>query len=170
MSNGKSAASQIADDFINALEEIAQASGLKLSRRARLKERIGAKYTRNTIVVYKDEGESRIVYWIIYYKVSAVDHPRFFWGLTPKILQAIASGGKRLDAAWGVILLAGSHQNGYFLSPSDVDKGKRHWPVGRKDGNYKIDERILDHTNSACFATMDGLKDILRFPVAEDGE
>lgn len=137
--NGNNAEA-LAQNFVDILNEYAAQYGLEVVRAVFKEMGLPGMQARRTLAV-KRQGETMDIRWLLYYKVSRSSPG--FWGLTPGILAITGDAAGRLQASWGVVLLAASPRSGFLLEAADITKESPRWATATTDDNYKINENVL---------------------------
>jgi len=115
-------ANRIMNEFISLLRQTGEGQGF------RCQPWQGTRRMSNNIVELSSSIDC-----LVYIKVRSEEPWR--WGVTANRIDELRRSGKK----WIVVLLCGTPETGYLLTPNDVDRYIRQgiWPLGR-DGDYKV--------------------------------
>jgi hypothetical protein len=122
---------------------------------------------QRTVGIWRGEGEEKAVLWLGYYRISTRRATKYFWGLTPDILDLVVDAAHRRGSQWGVVLIEGDHRKGYYVRGDDV-QAARQWLSTGPDGEYKVNQADLPKMNAQRFFSLRKLFELLGFEVARE--
>ena len=114
-------ANQIMNEFISLLRQTGERQGFRCQPWFQ-----GTRRMSNNIVELSGSIDC-----LVYIKVRSEEPWR--WGVTANRIDELRRSSKK----WIVVLLCGTPETGYLLTPNDIDRYLCIWPLG-SDGDYKV--------------------------------